>query len=80
MKGLPREAACSSPFAVTDYSTHKDFGGDEALQRLKERCHKHGLRLMVRYSSNCNPPWRAKAFSPSTATRTDPSMLQRGAY
>ena len=48
MKGLPREAACSSPFAVTDYSTHKDFGGDEALQRLKERCHKHGLRLMVR--------------------------------
>ena len=44
MKGLPREAACSSPFAVTDYSVHKDFGGDEALQRLKQRCHKHGLR------------------------------------
>lgn len=51
-KGLPKEAACSSPFAVTDYSTHVDFGGDEALLRLRDRCHAHGLRLMVDFVPN----------------------------
>jgi len=71
MKGLPREAACSSPFAVTDYSTHKDFGGDEALQRLKLRCHTHGLRLMVDFVPNhlaVDHPW----------TKDKPELLIQG--
>ena len=71
MKGLPREAACSSPFAVIDYSVHSDFGGDQALQRLKERCHKYGLRLMVDLVPNhmaVDHPW----------TSSDPNLLIQG--
>jgi len=71
MKGLPREAACSSPFAVTDYSTHTDFGGDEALGRLRDRCHKHGLRLMVDFVPNhlaVDHPW----------TQSNPELLVQG--
>ena len=70
-KGLPKEAACSSPFAVTDYSTHKDFGGDEALQRLRDRCHARGLRLMVDFVPNhmaVDHPW----------TKTRPELLIQG--
>jgi hypothetical protein len=70
-KGLPKEAACSSPFAVTDYSAHKDFGGDEALQRLRDRCHARGLRLMVDFVPNhmaVDHPW----------TKNRPELLIQG--
>ena len=70
-KGLPKEAACSSPFAVTDYSTHKDFGGDEALLRLRDRCHARGLRLMVDFVPNhmaVDHPW----------TKSHPELLIQG--
>lgn len=71
MKGLPREAACSSPFAVTDYSCHKDFGGDEALLRLRDRCHAKGLRLMIDFVPNhmaVDHPW----------TKEKPELLVQG--
>jgi maltooligosyltrehalose synthase len=60
VQGLPKEAACSSPFAITDYSCHTDFGGDDCLGRLRDRCHKHGMRLIVDFVPNhmaVDHPW-----------------------
>src|SRR4030065_2506083 len=34
-----------SCFAVSDYHVHRDFGGDDALARLRKRLHMRGLRL-----------------------------------
>src|SRR3954447_9132192 len=41
-----------SPFAVRDYHVHKDFGGDEALARLRARLATRGLRLMLDFVPN----------------------------
>ena len=41
-----------SCFAVHDYHVHTDFGGDEALARLRERMHIRGLRLMLDFVPN----------------------------
>ena len=56
---------------MTDYSTHKDFGGDEALLRLRDRCHARGLRLMVDFVPNhmaVDHPW----------TKSHPELLIQG--
>mmetsp|Transcript_15652 Transcript_15652/g.30903 ORF Transcript_15652/g.30903 Transcript_15652/m.30903 type:complete len:533 (-) Transcript_15652:197-1795(-) len=71
MKGLPKEAACSSPFAITDYSCHTDFGGDECLARLRDRVHAKGMRLVVDFVPNhmaVDHPW----------TKTRPELLVQG--
>src|SRR4030042_4135129 len=41
-----------SCFAVSDYHVHIDFGGDNALARLRERLHKRGLRLILDFVPN----------------------------
>ncbi len=41
-----------SCFAVSDYHVHTDFGGDDALARLRERLHKRGLRLVLDFVPN----------------------------
>jgi hypothetical protein len=41
-----------SCFAVQDYHVHHDFGGDEALARLRERLRQRGLRLMLDFVPN----------------------------
>jgi hypothetical protein len=41
-----------SPFAVRDYHVHADFGGDEALARLRARLASRGLRLMLDFVPN----------------------------
>ncbi len=41
-----------SPFAVRDYRVHADFGGDEALARLRERMRRRGLRLVLDFVPN----------------------------
>ena len=41
-----------SPFAVRDYHVHTDFGGDEALARLRERLRRLGLRLLLDFVPN----------------------------
>ena len=41
-----------SPFAVKDYHVHADFGGDEALARLRDRLRRRGLRLMLDFVPN----------------------------
>jgi hypothetical protein len=49
-----------SCFAVHDYHVHTDFGGDEALARLRERMREHGLRLILDFVPNhmaLDHPW-----------------------
>jgi len=41
-----------SCFAVRDYHVHIDFGGDEALARLRERLRARGLRLVLDFVPN----------------------------
>ena len=41
-----------SPFAVRDYRVHQDFGGDDALARLRERLRTRGLRLILDFVPN----------------------------
>lgn len=43
---------CGSPFAVKQYVVHADFGGDEALARLRDRMRRCGLRLMLDFVPN----------------------------
>ena len=41
-----------SCFAVRDYHVHQDFGGDDALQRIRQRLATRGLRLMLDFVPN----------------------------
>src|SRR5262249_22936182 len=43
---LPQEDVVGSPFAIVSSSCHKDFGGADALARVRERLRKRGLKLM----------------------------------
>ena len=43
---------CGSCFAILDYHVHSDFGGDEALARLRDRLRTRGLRLVLDFVPN----------------------------
>jgi glycosidase len=43
---------CGSCFAIRDYHVHQDFGGDEALARLRARLARRGLRLILDFVPN----------------------------
>jgi len=52
-----REAdVCGSCFAVRDYRVHQDFGGDDALARLRARLRQRGLRLILDFVPNHMAP------------------------
>jgi hypothetical protein len=59
-----REAdICGSCFAVRDYRVHEDFGGDEALARLRDRLRHRGLRLVLDFVPNHvapDHPWSSE--------------------
>ncbi len=51
---------CGSPFAVAGYTVHSDFGGDQALARLRERLDRRGIRLLLDFVPNhtaLDNPW-----------------------
>ncbi len=50
------EDVCGSCFAVRDYRVHEDFGGDEALARLRGRLKRRGLRLILDFVPNHMAP------------------------
>jgi glycosidase len=57
---VKEEDICGSPFAVCEYKVHADFGGDEALARLRQRLHQRGLRLLLDFVPNhtaLDHPW-----------------------
>ena len=45
-----------SCFAIRDYHVHRDFGGDEALLRVRQRLRDRGLRLMLDFVPNHTAP------------------------
>jgi len=47
---------CGSCFAIHNYHVHSDFGGDEALARLRERMRKRSLRLILDFVPNHMAP------------------------
>ncbi len=49
---LTEEDIGGSGFAIADYRVHPDLGGDEALQRLRERLRQRGLKLMLDFVPN----------------------------
>jgi hypothetical protein len=49
-----------SPFAIVGYDVHRDFGGDAALARLRERLRARNLSLLVDFVPNhvaLDHPW-----------------------
>lgn len=49
---LEESDICGSCFAITDYRVHADMGGNTALERLRTRIARHGLRLMLDFVPN----------------------------
>ena len=51
---------CSSCFAITGYTVPLEWGAEPALQRLRQRLSRHGLRLMLDFIPNhtaVDHPW-----------------------
>jgi glycosidase len=53
---LREEDICGSPFAIVAYETNKDFGGDAALKRLRDRLAKRKLKLLLDFVPNHTAP------------------------
>jgi glycosidase len=67
------EDVCGSPFAITEYRVHGDFGGDEALATLRQRMRRKGLRVILDFVPNhtaIDHPW----------TSTHPARFIPGAH
>jgi hypothetical protein len=57
---LQQEDVSGSPFAITDYIVHSDFGGNQALERLRKRIHERDMRLLLDFVPNhtaLDHPW-----------------------
>ena len=51
---------CGSCFAITGYTVHSGLGGNDALQRLRQRLASRGLRLLLDFIPNhtaLDHPW-----------------------
>jgi hypothetical protein len=58
---LTEDDITGSPFAVQNYTVHTDFGGDDALARLRERLRARNLRLLLDFVPNHSAPDHAWA-------------------
>jgi glycosidase len=56
LPGFTEADVSGSPFAVTGYTLHRDFGREADLQGLKERLKSRGLKLMVDFVPNHTAP------------------------
>ena len=43
---------CGSCFAIRSYSVHSDFGDNDAIQKLRQRIHNRGMRLLLDFVPN----------------------------
>jgi hypothetical protein len=65
------EDVCGSCFAITRYTAHSEFGGNTGLERLRNRVHKHEMRLLLDFVPNhtaLDHPW----------VQTHPNFYVRG--
>jgi glycosidase len=53
---LREDDICGSPFAIVAYTTNKDFGGDAALKRFRDRLAKRKLKLLLDFVPNHTAP------------------------
>jgi glycosidase len=68
---LTEEDICGSCFAVAAYEIDPAIGGEAALRRLRDRLHRHGLKLMLDFVPNhtaIDHPW----------ARARPKLYRRG--
>lgn len=69
---------CGSCFAITRYQVAENLGGNEALQQLRHKLNKRGLRLMLDFVPNhtaLDHPW--VQTHPEFYIRGTPEDLQR---
>jgi hypothetical protein len=52
LPGLREEDVVSSPFAIVAYDVHRDFGGEAALAKLRQRLARRGLGLILDFVPN----------------------------
>ena len=60
LPGFTEDDVSGSPFAVTGYTLHPDFGREAELTNLKKRLSKRGLKLIVDFIPNhtaLDHPW-----------------------
>jgi hypothetical protein len=78
LPGLRDEDIVGSPFAVTSYEVHRDFGGRDALARVRERLAARGLRLLLDFVPNHVAPDHPWIFEhPEYLIHGSPDDLQR---
>jgi hypothetical protein len=56
LSDLTDEDVCGSCFAVTGYTVHPAMGGNAAMERLRDRLHQKGLKLMLDFVPNHTAP------------------------
>ncbi len=56
LPGFTQADISGSPFAITAYALHRDFGQESELWDLKERLRKRGLKLLVDFVPNHTAP------------------------
>ena len=52
LQDLSEQDIDGSGFAIADYKVHPDLGGEQALQRLRARLKKRGVKLMLDFVPN----------------------------